>query len=124
MDSVTTLTLQSSKSQSFKKITSSIIVIHFIYSTTLWPQVRGGQLGGAGTGVGTACVPVDGIVLFFGANEEMSNVVTRLAVIKPLDLRQATAPGKQTETCSLAAIDLLVSISGGLLIWPSNHPAL
>ena len=72
------------------------------YSNTLWPQVWRGDLGGTGTDVGTACVPEDDVVLFFGASDEIVNVpVTRMAVLKALDLRQAVVPGKQTG--SLAA---------------------
>lgn len=98
--------LLSSKSQLSSITVAGSIIIHtnvFLYSTTLWPQIQGGQLGGTG-GIGAACVPEGSIVLFFGANEELvfgpddevANVVTRSAVIKPLDLRQATVPGKQT----------------------------
>ena len=66
------------------------------YSSTLWPQVRNGELGetATGTGIGTAsdCVPVGDIVLFFGASDIIADTtvtpraMSRMAVTKPLDL--------------------------------------
>ena len=69
---------------------------NFFCSSTLWPQVRNGELGGtaAGTGIGTAsaCVPEGDIVLFFGASDIIADTtvtlraMSRMAVTKPLDL--------------------------------------
>ena len=66
----------------------------FCYSNTLWPQIRGGQLGGnaSETGNGTHCVPEGDVVLFFGADDGIVGtidtiLVTRMAVTKSLDLQ-------------------------------------
>ena len=66
----------------------------FCCSNTLWPQIRGGQLGGSATGsdIGRHCVPEGDVVLFFGADDGIvgttsTNVFARMAVTKSLDLQ-------------------------------------
>ena len=66
----------------------------FCCSNTLWPQIRGGQLGGnaSETGNGTHCVPEGDVVLFFGADDGIGGtigdiLVARMAVTKSLDLQ-------------------------------------
>ena len=73
----------------------------YFYSSSLWPQVRNGQLGGNGTGIGTSphCVPEGDRVLFFGATDDFTDTsvfqraMTRMAVTKLLNL----VPGELQE---------------------------